>query len=105
MTRRQCAVYKIPPAGSSRGHKAEDWKGNKILLGFIEVYSQGKAGGVTRILNPDLSLFVESRFTTDWDKFVERCYDSTRYFAVTLFSPTGQKAYVGVGKCLSLIDS
>ena len=105
MTRRQCAVYKIPPAGSSRGHKAEDWKGNKILLGFIEVYSQGKAGGVTRILNPDLSLFVESRFTTDWDKFVERCYDSTRYFAVTLFSPTGQKAYVGVGKCRSLIVS
>ena len=37
LTPRGCNAFQIPPPATSRGHKAEDWKGKQIWKGQIQI--------------------------------------------------------------------
>lgn len=51
-----------------------------------------------QLINEDDSLFAQSVITVeDYDPFVQRCFDSSRFFALMLVNDNGQKALVGVG--------
>lgn len=51
-----------------------------------------------QLINDDGSTFVESVITTeDFEQYVQRCIDSSRFYAVLLVNPkTGQKANIGL---------
>ena len=41
MTEREVNVFQIPPAASSRGHRAEDWRGKQIWKGKVRILAKG----------------------------------------------------------------
>ena len=53
---------------------------------------------MVQLVNNDGSLFAESTFeTSDYERFVQRCVDSSRFFALLLVNEqTGQKANIGI---------
>ena len=51
-----------------------------------------------QLINEDSTLFAQAVITEEnYDPIVQRCYDSSRFFALVLISETGQKAMIGVG--------
>lgn len=51
-----------------------------------------------QLVNEDNTLFAQSVFNDEnYDPFVQRCFDSSRFFALLLTHENGQKALVGVG--------
>mmetsp|Transcript_28188 Transcript_28188/g.21074 ORF Transcript_28188/g.21074 Transcript_28188/m.21074 type:complete len:121 (+) Transcript_28188:140-502(+) len=50
------------------------------------------------INEPDNSLFAQALIQDEnYDPFVQRCYDSSRFFALVLVSDSGQRAMIGIG--------
>jgi hypothetical protein len=41
MNKRPVNVFSIPPIASSKGHKAEDWRGKQIWTGFCRIMMEG----------------------------------------------------------------
>ncbi len=51
-----------------------------------------------QLVNEDGTLFAQSVLKEEnYDQYVQRCFDSSRYFAILLTSDNGQKALIGAG--------
>ena len=96
MTPRGVNAFQIPPPATSRGHKAEDWRGKQIWKGLIQVINKGDKC-IIQLLNEDKSIFAESRIKDTYDNKIDRCYDSTRFFAILIENNEGKKANIGLG--------
>lgn len=100
MTPRGCNAFQIPPPATSRGHKAEDWRGKQIWKGQVAVLNKTKGEKsrcVIQLLNDDKTVFAECKIDDSYDKKIDRWYDSTRFFAILIENDKGQKANIGVG--------
>ncbi|KJH51421.1 hypothetical protein DICVIV_02435 [Dictyocaulus viviparus] len=91
-------VYRIPPLGTNRGHKAADWKlDSPDWTGRMKLVAIGKR----------LELRLEDKVTGDLyakcpiEAFpgvcIEPVTDSSRYFVIRLKNDAGQTAFVGCG--------
>ena len=50
-----------------------------------------------QLINDDRSIFAESKIKGDYERQLQRCYDSTRFFALQVENEKGQKAMLGMG--------
>ena len=50
-----------------------------------------------QLVNEDKSIFAECKIEESYDKKIDRCYDSTRFFAILIENDQGQKANIGLG--------
>ena len=51
-----------------------------------------------QLINEDNSMFAQSLINEEnCDPYVQRCFDSSRFFAILLQNDNGQKALVGIG--------
>ena len=100
MTKRPVNMFQIPPIASSKGHKAEDWRGKQIWQGMCRIMMESVTNRCkVQLLNEnDGQLFAEAIITDDnYDPIVQRCFDSSRFFALVLQNDNGQKAMIGIG--------
>ena len=98
MTKRPVNVFQVPPIASAKGHKAEDWRGKQIWTGLCRVMMENSNRCKVQLINEDNTIFAQSIFNDEnYDPYVQRCFDSSRFFAILLTSENGQKAMVGVG--------
>lgn len=98
MNKRACNLFQIPPITSAAGHRAEDWRGKQMWRGFCKIVMLGSTKCCIKFVNEDGTEFASSTFQSDnYDHMVQRCVDSSRFFAVLLVNEkTGQKANIGV---------
>ena len=88
MNKRACNVFQVPPITSAAGHKAEDWRGKQMWTGFCKVMMKGAETCKILLVNEDNSVFAESAFKNEnWEQYIQRCVDSSRFFAVLLVNP------------------
>ncbi len=100
MTKRPVNMFQIPPIASSKGHKAEDWRGKQIWQGMCRIMMESVTNRCkVQLLNEnDGQLFAEAIITDEnYDPIVQRCFDSSRFFALVLQNENGQKAMIGIG--------
>ena len=50
-----------------------------------------------QLVNEDKTIFAETKIQGDYETRVQRCYDSTRFFALQVENDQGQKAMLGMG--------
>ena len=69
-----------------------------MWTGFSRVMMEGADKCKIQFVNEDNSLFAQTQFQQEnYDQFVQRCVDSSRFFAILLINEqTGQKANIGV---------
>ena len=69
-----------------------------MWTGFCRVMMLGSDTCKILLVNEDNTVFAESSFKNEnWEQYIQRCMDSSRFFAVLLVNPTtGQKANIGV---------
>lgn len=94
--KRNAKVYQIPPASSSSGHKAEDWK-EAIWQGRCKVVGRGTELSIRLLDEASGELFAQCVIPHgEHGKFVERVLDSSRYFVLKV---TNQRrhAFLGFG--------
>lgn len=96
LNKREVMIYQIPPASSSSGHKAEDWKAC-IWRGRCRVVGKGKDLTI-RMLDPSTSeLFAQCLIPNgDHEHYVERVVDSSRYFVLKITNGA-RHAFIGLG--------
>merc|ERR1712176_803917 len=85
-----------PPAASSAGHKAEDWK-KPIFKGSLRVLARGKLLFIRMIDASSGDLFAQCEIPKgEHEKYVEPVTDSSRYFVLKITN--GQRhAFIGFG--------
>ncbi|PIO67670.1 hypothetical protein TELCIR_10567 [Teladorsagia circumcincta] len=91
-------VYRIPPLGTNRGHKAADWKldapdwtGRMKLVAIgkrLELRLEDKSTG---------ALYAKCPIDAFPGVCIEPVTDSSRYFVIRLKNDAGQTAFVGCG--------
>ena len=85
MNKRAVNVFKCPPIVSAAGHSAESWRGNQMWTGQCLVKSINTIKCKVSLVNGDGTVFAESVFEAeDYGRFVQRCVDSSRFFALLL---------------------
>lgn len=96
LNKREVMVYQIPPASSSSGHKADDWK-TCIWRGRCRVVGKGADLNI-KMLDPSSgALFAQCAIPGgEYDKFVERVIDSSRYFVLKITNGA-RHAFIGLG--------
>jgi len=96
LNKREVLVYQIPPASSSSGHKADDWK-NCIWRGRLRVSGKGKDLSIKLVDGGSGNLFAQCSVPGgDHESYVERVVDSSRYFVLKIRN--GERhAFVGLG--------
>jgi hypothetical protein len=96
LNKRDVLVYQIPPASSSSGHKADDWK-KCIWRGRCRVAGKGKDLSI-KMLDADTgNLFAQCLIPGgEHDKYVERVVDSSRYFVLKITNGA-RHAFIGMG--------
>ncbi|CAJ1359774.1 unnamed protein product [Effrenium voratum] len=89
-------VYQIPPASSSTGHKADDWK-KCIWRGKLRIAGKGQDLNI-KLLDPSSgNLFAQCAIPNgDYDSYVERVLDSSRYFVLKITNGD-RHAFIGLG--------
>merc|ERR1719162_1377246 len=89
-------VYQIPPVNSSSGHKADEWK-TCIWRGSCRLVGKGKDMIIKMVDANDGKLFAQCQIPNgEWEKYVERTIDSSRYFVLKIMN--GQRhAFIGLG--------
>lgn len=92
----EAMIFRIPPATSSRGHMSQDWKQYFAWKGKVEVTMRGEKCKIA-FRQPDNSLYGYGYITRNVDKHLEKCYDSLRFFALTLLNDKGQSLLMGIG--------
>jgi hypothetical protein len=96
LNKRDVLVYQIPPASSSSGHKADDWK-KCIWRGRCRVVGKGKELSIKMLDNSDGKLFAQCTIPNgDHEKYVERVIDSSRYFVLKITNKD-RHAFIGMG--------
>mmetsp|Transcript_59714 Transcript_59714/g.134615 ORF Transcript_59714/g.134615 Transcript_59714/m.134615 type:complete len:362 (-) Transcript_59714:84-1169(-) len=96
LNKREVHVYQIPPASSSAGHKADDWK-TPIWRGRCRIAGKGQDLSIKMIDSSSGKLFAQCTIPGgDFEKYVERVIDSSRYFVLKITN--GQRhAFIGLG--------
>lgn len=116
LTIEECFVYKIPPLGTSSGHRADDWGlANPLLTGALKCVQQDDVlylrlfekhkdpeDSAGTLQPTTLRLFAECPIKLETGKaiamFVEPVVDSSRYFVVRCVERSSQRrAYIGIG--------
>eukprot|EP00388_Colpodella_angusta_P012429 GDKJ01031535.1.p1 GENE.GDKJ01031535.1~~GDKJ01031535.1.p1 ORF type:complete len:369 (-),score=91.35 GDKJ01031535.1:66-1151(-) len=87
-------VYKIPPR-QVQGHIANDWK-ECIWQGKLELKSVGAELSLRLIDIPTNKLYAECPIPQRVEQGLERCIDSSRYFAARVVSGK-RHAFIGIG--------
>jgi len=94
--KRDVMVYQIPPASSSAGHKADDWK-KCIWMGRCRIVGKGKDLAVKMLDSSSGQLFAQCQIPNgEHDKYVERVLDSSRYFVLKITNGA-RHAFIGLG--------
>mmetsp|Transcript_4775 Transcript_4775/g.6433 ORF Transcript_4775/g.6433 Transcript_4775/m.6433 type:complete len:314 (-) Transcript_4775:37-978(-) len=106
----ECYVYKVPPARTSAGHRAQDWNVDKWLQKVqLRIAEQGDTCTVRLLEEESGELFAACPVPTDMPLFtaVEPVVDSSRYFCLQVVDTTGaasgpsggapRHAFVGLG--------
>ncbi|CAK9086163.1 Uncharacterized protein At1g03900, partial [Durusdinium trenchii] len=84
LNKREVLVYQIPPASSSTGHKADDWK-KCIWRGRLRIAGKGKDLSVKLLDGGSGNLFAQCAIPNgDYTNYVERVVDSSRYFVLKI---------------------
>mmetsp|Transcript_21551 Transcript_21551/g.50219 ORF Transcript_21551/g.50219 Transcript_21551/m.50219 type:complete len:343 (+) Transcript_21551:75-1103(+) len=96
LNKREVLVYQIPPASSSAGHKADDWK-KCIWRGRCRIAGKGQDVMIKMIDASSGQLFAQCSIPNgEHEKYVERVTDSSRYFVLKITN--GQRhAFIGLG--------
>ena len=90
----QIFVFRIPPAGSSTGHRAADWNKEQVWSGRLTVQSKGKVCTI-KLLEPDGAAFAQCPAQ---EGAVEKVTDSSLYFVLRIVEPkSGKHAFIGIG--------
>lgn len=93
---REVLVYQVPPAASSAGHKADDWK-KCIFKGPCRVMSKGNDLSIRLFDASSGNLFAECQIPGgDHRKYVEPVTDSSRFFVLKITNGK-RHAYIGLG--------
>lgn len=89
-------VYQIPPASSSSGHKADDWK-KCIWRGRCRIVGKGQDLYIKLLDSSSGDLFAQCLIPKgEHELYVERVVDSSRYFVLKITN--GQRhAFIGLG--------
>eukprot|EP00747_Dinoflagellata_sp_TGD_P168326 gnl/TRDRNA2_/TRDRNA2_194467_c0_seq1.p1 gnl/TRDRNA2_/TRDRNA2_194467_c0~~gnl/TRDRNA2_/TRDRNA2_194467_c0_seq1.p1 ORF type:complete len:428 (+),score=106.67 gnl/TRDRNA2_/TRDRNA2_194467_c0_seq1:112-1395(+) len=96
LNKRDVLVYQIPPASSSSGHKADDWK-KCIWRGRLRVVGKGKDLTIKMLDGSSGQLFAQCQIPNgDHDSYVERVLDSSRYFVLKITNGA-RHAFIGLG--------
>lgn len=98
LSRRDVNAFQVPPRTSSGGYRAEDWK-TCMWSGKLTVVAKGK-DSIIRLLNTGTNeLYLQSVIENgDYNRYVDRTLDSSRYFVVKVVHPKTKKiAYIGFG--------
>lgn len=97
LNKRQVFAYKIPPASSAQGHKADDWGKDYIWRGRIQIVGQGKNMAIKLLDSDNGKLFARCDIPNgELDKFVSRTIDSSRFFVLKI-SNQGKHVFIGIG--------
>eukprot|EP00929_Paragymnodinium_shiwhaense_P064804 TRINITY_DN32511_c0_g1_i1.p1 TRINITY_DN32511_c0_g1~~TRINITY_DN32511_c0_g1_i1.p1 ORF type:complete len:394 (-),score=119.24 TRINITY_DN32511_c0_g1_i1:71-1252(-) len=93
---REVQVFQIPPASSSAGHKADDWK-KCIWRGRCRTVGKGKDMLIKLLDNTNGNLFAQCTIPGgDHGKYVEAVTDSSRYFVLKVTNGD-RHAFIGLG--------
>eukprot|EP00928_Gymnodinium_smaydae_P004699 TRINITY_DN1159_c0_g4_i1.p1 TRINITY_DN1159_c0_g4~~TRINITY_DN1159_c0_g4_i1.p1 ORF type:complete len:425 (-),score=125.17 TRINITY_DN1159_c0_g4_i1:94-1368(-) len=96
LNKREVMVFQIPPAASSKGHKADDWK-QCIWRGRMLVVGRGKDLSIKLLEAGGEKLFAQCAIPNgEHDKYVERVTDSSRYFVLKITNGA-RHAFIGLG--------
>eukprot|EP00429_Kryptoperidinium_foliaceum_P062711 CAMPEP_0176081156 /NCGR_PEP_ID=MMETSP0120_2-20121206/40596_1 /TAXON_ID=160619 /ORGANISM="Kryptoperidinium foliaceum, Strain CCMP 1326" /LENGTH=374 /DNA_ID=CAMNT_0017414925 /DNA_START=97 /DNA_END=1221 /DNA_ORIENTATION=+ len=96
LNKREVLVYQIPPASSSSGHKADDWK-KCIWRGRCQVAGKGSNLAIKLLDASSGNLFAQCMIPNgEHDKYVERVVDSSRYFVLKITNGA-RHAFIGLG--------
>ncbi|CAK9080155.1 unnamed protein product [Durusdinium trenchii] len=96
LNKREVLVYQIPPASSSTGHKADDWK-KCIWRGRLRIAGKGKDLSVKLLDGGSGNLFAQCAIPNgDYTNYVERVVDSSRYFVLKITNGD-RHAFIGLG--------
>lgn len=94
--KRDSLVYQIPPASSSSGHKADDWK-KCIWRGACRIVGKGKDLSIKMIDSSSGKLFAQCQIPNgEHMKYVEAVTDSSRYFVLKITNGD-RHAFIGLG--------
>lgn len=94
--KREVMIYQIPPASSSSGHKADDWK-DCIWRGSCRIVGKGKDVYIKMIDPSTGNLFAQCTIPDgEHDKYVDRVKDSSRYFVLKITNGA-RHAFIGLG--------
>lgn len=96
LNKRDVLIYQIPPASSSAGHKADDWK-KCIWRGRLRIIGKGKDLTIKMLDGSDGKLFAQCVVPEGaYENYVEKVIDSSRYFVLKITN--GQRhAFIGLG--------
>lgn len=96
MNKKEALVYQIPPASSSSGHKADDWK-KCIWRGRCRIIGKGQNMSIKMIDASSGNLFAQCMIPGgEHTKYVEPVKDSSRYFVLKITN--GERhAFIGLG--------
>jgi adaptin ear-binding coat-associated protein 1/2 len=89
-------VFKIPPMSTTHGHRAEDWRGKCCWQGLITI-TENRGKSKVSMINPDKTVWGSGYVGQDYLEHIERCFDSSRFFAVKIVNENGQAAVLGIG--------
>ncbi|OAF72045.1 NECAP endocytosis-associated protein 2 [Intoshia linei] len=101
LVKHKVAMYKIKPRTSNQPYKAQKWLENDPnWIGKLQVIVIGETDCKIRLVDELTNkLFAEAVIEPDYPNGTsfETVSDSSRYFAITLLSPSGRKCTVGIG--------
>ena len=96
LNKREVMIYQIPPASSSNGHKAEDWKAC-IWRGRCRIVGKGKDLSIKMLDSGTGELFAQCMIPNgQHEQYVERVTDSSRYFVLKITNGA-RHAFIGLG--------
>ncbi|CAE7036052.1 NECAP2 [Symbiodinium natans] len=96
LVKRDAKVYQVPPATSASGHRAADWK-EAIWRGHVRIIARGKTLTIRLLDNGSDNLFAQCVIPNgDYDQFVERVVDSSRYWVLKIVNGP-RHAFIGFG--------
>lgn len=98
LIKQEVFIYKIPPAGNNRRHRAANWNlGEPTWTGRMRVVAKGV--NVTLKLEDKVTgaLYANCPIETYPGVAIEAVSDSSRYFVIRVLDDSGRSAFLGLG--------
>lgn len=96
LQKKECLLYEVPPSTRASGHLAAEWT-NCVWKGKMKISARAKQL-ILQMLTPDNEVFMGCGIDpNEFEKYIERTTDSSRYFVLRVANPTGGFANVGLG--------